>query len=399
MASFRFSALIILFSLYNFLLISRSYSQTCKTQTFTNNNLYTNCLDLPSLTSYLHYTYDSSNSTLSVAFLSSPSSSNGWISWAINPTGTGMAGAQALVAYKDSKGAMTVKTYNISSYTSDSVVQQKLAFDVWDERAEEENGVMKMYAKIKVPADLSAKGTANQVWQVGPSVDDKGVLKPHPMGASNLNSKGTLALNGGDQTTVVTGGVDSRTKKRNIHGVLNGVSWGILFPVGVIIARYLRTFQSADPAWFYLHVSCQVSAYAIGVAGWATGLKLGSESKGIQYTPHRNIGIALFSLATLQIFALFLRPKKDHKYRFYWNIYHHGVGYAILILGILNVFKGLDILQPEGKWKSAYIVVIAVLGGIALLLETITWIVVLRRSNKSTKPYDGYNGRQQPLNT
>ena len=29
----------------------------------------------------------------------------------------------------------------------------------------------------------------------------------------------------------------------------------------MIIARYLRTFPSADPAWFYLHVSCQVSAY------------------------------------------------------------------------------------------------------------------------------------------
>ncbi|KAF2292538.1 hypothetical protein GH714_025349 [Hevea brasiliensis] len=183
------------------------------------------------------------------------------------------------------------------------------------------------------------------------------------MQSPNLNAKGTLDLKGGQ--SVATGGVDSKTKKRNIHGVLNAVSWGVLFPIGIIIARYLRPFQSADPAWFYLHVSCQVSAYAIGVAGWGTGLKLGSESKGIQWTAHRNIGISLFSLATLQIFALFLRPKKDHKYRFYWNIYHHGVGYAILVLGIVNVFK------------------------------------VLRRSQKSTKPYDGYNngqGRQQPFN-
>lgn len=83
--------------------------------------------------------------------------------------------------------------------------------------------------------------------------------------------------------------------------MLNAVSWGVLFPIGVIMARYLRPFQSADPAWFYLHVACQVSAYAIGVAGWATGIKLGSESKGIQWTAHRNIGITLFSLATLQV--------------------------------------------------------------------------------------------------
>ncbi|KDO37080.1 hypothetical protein CISIN_1g047801mg, partial [Citrus sinensis] len=85
------------------------------------------------------------------------------------------------------------------------------------------------------------------------------------------------------------------------------------------------------------------------------------------------------------IFALFLRPKKDHKYRFHWNLYHHGVGYAILVLGIINVFKGLDILNPENKWKSAYIIVISVLGGIAVLLEAITWIVVISRKSRSRK--------------
>lgn len=89
-----------------------------------------------------------------------------------------------------------------------------------------------------------------------------------------------------------------------IHGILNAVSWGILFPFGIIIARYLRTFQSADPAWFYLHVACQLSAYVIGVAGWGTGLKLGSQSKGVMYSDHRNIGIALFCLATVQVFPL-----------------------------------------------------------------------------------------------
>lgn len=86
-----------------------------------------------------------------------------------------------------------------------------------------------------------------------------------------------------------------------IHGILNTVSWGVLFPLGVIIARYMRTFPSADPAWFYLHVGCQVSSYAIGVAGWGTGMKLGSQSEGIQYSAHRYIGIFLFSFATLQV--------------------------------------------------------------------------------------------------
>lgn len=83
--------------------------------------------------------------------------------------------------------------------------------------------------------------------------------------------------------------------------MLNVVSWGILLPIGAITARYLKVFKSADPAWFYLHVFCQSSAYIVGVAGWGTGLKLGSESAGIQYNTHRTIGIVLFCIGTLQV--------------------------------------------------------------------------------------------------
>ena len=88
-----------------------------------------------------------------------------------------------------------------------------------------------------------------------------------------------------------------------VHGVLNAVSWGILMPVGIIIARYLKVFKSAGPAWFYLHVACQTSGYAVGIAGWATGIKLGSDSPGISYDTHRNLGMIIFALGTLQVFT------------------------------------------------------------------------------------------------
>lgn len=78
------------------------------------------------------------------------------------------------------------------------------------------------------------------------------------------------------------------------------------------MARYLKVFKAADPAWFYLHIACQSSAYAVGVAGWATGLKLGSESSGV-YDLHRNIGILLFCLGTLQVVKFpFSLKKRSH---------------------------------------------------------------------------------------
>lgn len=297
-----------------------------------------------------------------------------------------MAGAQTLVAYKDpSKGVAVVKTLNISSYST--IIPSKLAFDVWDMKAEEVSGdgggTLRIFARIKVPSDLAAKGKVNQVWQVGPGVSPEGMIAKHDFDAANLYSKGPLDLSGNNNGGGGGGEGDSRVKKRNIHGILNAVSWGILFPVGAIVARYMRIFESADPAWFYIHVSCQFSAYVIGVAGWAIGLKLGRESEGIRFASHGNIGIALFSLATIQMFAMLLRPKKDHKYRLYWNIYHHGVGYSIIILGIINVFKGLSILNPQDTYKTAYIAVIASLGGIALLFEAVTWVIVLKRKSNS----------------
>jgi uncharacterized membrane protein len=82
------------------------------------------------------------------------------------------------------------------------------------------------------------------------------------------------------------------------HGVLNVVGWGILLPCGVLAARYLRF---TDPTWFYAHVFFQISGFLIGVAGWATGLRLGSYSVGLVYHKHRTIAIVLFSISTLQV--------------------------------------------------------------------------------------------------
>lgn len=175
------------------------------------------------------------------------------------------------------------------------------------------------------------------------------------------------------------------------------LSWGILMPIGMIIARYLKVFRSADPAWFYLHACCQTTAYILGISGWVTGLKLGKESKGIHHQTHGNIGITLFCLGTLQVFALLLRLNKEHKHRFYWNIYHHSVGYLVIFLSIVNIFKGLNILG-EKKWKEAYTGVLVLLVLVALSLEAFTWHVVIKSKKAASKSQQemhraGYNGR------
>ncbi|KAL0307329.1 UNVERIFIED_CONTAM: cytochrome and DOMON domain-containing protein [Sesamum radiatum] len=251
-----------------------------------------------------------------------------------------MDGAQSLIAFRNSTGLVYAYTSPITGY-SPTMQPGTLSFRVPSVRAEFVDNQMILYATIELP--------------------------------------------------------QGRTSFTHVHGVLNVVSWGILMPLGAMAARYLKVFKAANPAWFYLHVTCQASAYIVGVAGWGTGLKLGSDSPGVERTTHRNIGITLFALGTLQVFALLLRPKPDHKYRFYWNIYHHVIGYTVISLSIANIFEGFDILDPEKKWKQAYIGVLIFLGVNAVLLEAFTWFVVLKRkrgseSDKYPHAANGMNG-------
>lgn len=188
MASSLFVPLVtVIFSIW-VLLISPAHSLTCTSQKLTTNKLYQKCVDLPTLNSHLHYTYNAANASLSIAFVAAPPSPDGWIAWAINPTAKGMAGSQALIALK-SNGSLVVKTYNISSYSV--LAESKLSFQTWDLKAESgENGTTVIYGKLKVPEKSE---TLNQVWQVGSKLAGGHPMK-HDMQQANLRSTGPLNL-------------------------------------------------------------------------------------------------------------------------------------------------------------------------------------------------------------
>ncbi|KAJ4981247.1 hypothetical protein NE237_032084 [Protea cynaroides] len=380
---------VLLFCVLISLFLSSS-AQSCSSYTFSDKNrAFSKCSDLPVLNSFLYWTYNPSSGTVDIAYRRTGVSSSRWVAWAINPKGLQMVGSQALVAYQQSNGTMYAYTSSVDSYTT-TLSQSSLSFSVSNLSAELQSNEMIIFATVELPNNST---TVNHLWQDGPLSGNS--PQSHVTTGNNVLSLETFDFSSG-QSTASSGG-NSRTRRKNVHGVLNAVSWGILLPIGAMIARYLKVFKSADPAWFYLHIVCQTSAYIVGVAGWGTGLKLGSDSSGVQYDAHRNIGITLFVLGTVQVFALLLRPQKDHKYRFHWNIYHYAVGYSVIILSIINIFKGFDILDPEKKWKRAYIGIIIFLGIVALILEAITWFIVLKRkrskvTEKSNHGVHGVNG-------
>lgn len=362
-------------------------TNNCPAFTFSNGMAYSECSSLPVLNAFLHWNYRQGNNSVDIAYRHTGVSRTNWVAWALNPTGSGMIGAQSLVAFVGSNGSIRAYTSPVTSFGT-SLQPGQLSFGVPSISAEfvGDNQII-IYATIELPAGGQS---FSQVWQHGEVSGD--TPQQHPLATENRGSVGTINFATGATTAGGAAG-GSTQRKRNVHGVLNVVSWGILMPLGAMAARYLKVFKSANPAWFYLHVTCQASAYIVGVAGWGTGMKLGSDSVGVKQTTHRNIGIALFALGTLQVFALLLRPKPEHKYRVYWNVYHHAVGYAVISMSIANIFEGFDILDPEKKWKNAYIGVIISLGVAAALLEAFTWFVVIKRKRESNKhPQTQTNG-------
>ncbi|XP_074323193.1 auxin-induced in root cultures protein 12-like [Apium graveolens] len=99
-----------------------------------------------------------------------------------------MAGTQALIAFKQSNGDITVKTYDLVSYRS--IVQSKLSFEVSDLSAEFSDAVMKIFATWTLPENTTV---VNQVWQVGASVVNDRPGR-HAFAPENLNAKGELKL-------------------------------------------------------------------------------------------------------------------------------------------------------------------------------------------------------------
>ncbi|XP_010026010.2 auxin-induced in root cultures protein 12 [Eucalyptus grandis] len=173
-------------------LVSPSLAMYCHSQIvhgipFPYPTKYSNCTEYLHHKAALHYTFDPANSSLSLAFAATPPSSGGWVAWAINPTSTGMVGAQALMALKTSTGSVVAKTFNISSHHS--VVESELSFDVWDLSAHEaSDGTMWLFATVKL-----CRRSLNLVWQVGGVVNG---TRPgiHQMAFANKNAKATLEL-------------------------------------------------------------------------------------------------------------------------------------------------------------------------------------------------------------
>lgn len=115
-----------------------------------------------------------------------------------------MVGTQALIAYK-LNGNVGVHTYNLTSYGAIDAVKS-LSVETSELAAEESNGVITIFAVVKLPEKAD---NISQVWQVGPVVSGKPAK--HDFKPDNLNAYvalsvvGSTEVGGGNSTTPGSG--------------------------------------------------------------------------------------------------------------------------------------------------------------------------------------------------
>ncbi|XP_076917556.1 cytochrome b561 and DOMON domain-containing protein At3g07570-like [Bidens hawaiensis] len=152
---------------------------------------------------------------------------------------------------------------------------------------------------------------------------------------------------------------------KRAHGILNMLAWGILIPIGVIVARY---FRHMDPLWFYVHSSVQSLGFILGIAGVIAGFVL-EDRLDASVRKHKGLGVTILVLCCLQVLALLVRPSVDAKTRKYWNLCHHNVGRIMISFAIFNIFYGIHLAKAGSSWNVGYGIVLAIFVITIVILE------------------------------
>eukprot|EP00656_Telonema_subtile_P057359 TRINITY_DN9409_c0_g1_i3.p1 TRINITY_DN9409_c0_g1~~TRINITY_DN9409_c0_g1_i3.p1 ORF type:complete len:222 (+),score=70.52 TRINITY_DN9409_c0_g1_i3:94-759(+) len=160
------------------------------------------------------------------------------------------------------------------------------------------------------------------------------------------------------------------------HAVLLISSWCFLAPMAIVFKRNPTTLACLDlsrkvagyPLAFLLHGIFMGTAVLFTFIGVMIAL-IGFDRRATD--EHISLGVSVFAIAVFQpVPALFCRPEHDSPKRIYFKILHIVGGVTACVLGIVNVWLGIDnfkTLWNKCEGPSFTIAMFALLGVVAVL--------------------------------
>ena len=129
------------------------------------------------------------------------------------------------------------------------------------------------------------------------------------------------------------------------HGSLMFLAWGVLLPVGALVARFARGVSPTTgpgACWFRFHWLLQTVGTLASLVGAAAAIALVSQSGGSHFgSLHKAGGLAVVLLGGGLAVLGMARPAKDSEWRPSWLVCHRFGGTAGLLLGAAAIVTGL----------------------------------------------------------
>lgn len=158
--------------------------------------------------------------------------------------------------------------------------------------------------------------------------------------------RGTAMINYADGSSITVDSDGSELRHvRILHGAIMLVSFGVLYPIGILIARYL---SKTTTHWLFLHQNIMTLSAGNTLFASVANIVSGSSSTSL----HEQIGFSLTAMLVLQIGLGYLIKYEIVEVRFVMLVRrsHVWTGRAMSILGFVNVVSGLELLYPNAPW-------------------------------------------------
>ncbi|KAL8126867.1 hypothetical protein AgCh_013967 [Apium graveolens] len=126
-----------------------------------------------------------------------------------------------------------------------------------------------------------------------------------------------------------------------VHGFLLWASMGFLMPIGILVIRMSNTEQSGRrlKILFYMHATLQILSVLLVTVGAVLSIR---KFENAFNNNHQRFGLALYGVVWLQALIGFFRPKRGNTSRSLWFLVHWSLGTMVTLLGIINVYTGLQ---------------------------------------------------------
>lgn len=170
------------------------------------------------------------------------------------------------------------------------------------------------------------------------------VLLPLPLCSSQENTRSlAIDVNSPLDTSPISQKLNPKlVYEIKVHGFMLWASMGVLMPIGIISIRLMSIKGQPLICFrrlFFLHVTSQMVAVIIVTIGAVMSIKNFNNSFN---NHHQRLGVGLYAIVWFQALFGFLRPSRGGKARRNWFVGHWILGTSVAILGIINIYTGLN---------------------------------------------------------